>query len=92
MTDRRSARLILGGLVILFCLLSFTTWKLIVVGSRLDLSIESMEVGARMQSIAENVQRPSGTVVVITTTRLDGESVEDWGQRHQEAVDYWRSY
>jgi len=93
MTERGSARLILAGLFVVFCLLSFTTWKILQVGSSMERSFEYMaRMTEPMQTITENVTRPDGSVVIIATTRIQGESVEDWGQRHQEAVDYWRSH
>lgn len=90
MTERRSAQLILAGLVLLLLLLSYTTWKLIVVGSQIEI-LATLSLEDVMQSVTENVTRPNGAVVVVVTEREPGESVESWGERHQEAVEYWEN-
>jgi hypothetical protein len=39
-----------------------------------------------MQTITEEVTRPSGRKVIVATTRNEGESLKDWIARHDAAV------
>lgn len=91
MTQEKTAHLILAGLCLILILMGFTTWRLILVGSRVDQAVEIAEEH-QMQTITQNVTRLNGEVVTVTTERRSDESVQDWGDRHQEAVDYWSNH
>lgn len=70
--------------------LSFVVCFTFTAIAKLDAGLAAaVRIGTKykdMQSITEQVTRPGGRVVTVTTTRNEGEALKDWIARHDEAV------
>lgn len=97
MIEPKAPHVFLVGLLVLALLVSFQTWKLMVVGSQIDLilatSTQAPNREDTMQTIEETATRiRDGKTAIIKTPRRvneDGtdESLNDWMNRHGDAVE-----
>jgi hypothetical protein len=66
-------------------MVSFSAYRLTRLGASIQTFIEIND--RTMQTITQEVTRADGvTVVTVTTQRNEGESVEDFQQRHDAVV------
>lgn len=81
--------LTLGGLLVLSVAVVIAGYRV----ASLDTSIEELireihhQPISAMQTLTEEVTTRSGRTITVTTTRREGESVDDFLARHNEAVD-----
>ena len=75
--------LLLGGMLCLLVVVCFAADKVM----KLDASIATLFTQERqMQTITQEVTRPSGAKVTVSTVRLDNETLAAWIKRHDDAV------
>jgi hypothetical protein len=76
--------LLLGGLLCLSVVLCFSATKLIQLDARIAALFERDPL---MQTIKQEVTRPSGAKVIVETVRKEGEGIVAWIARHDAVVD-----
>jgi len=74
--------LLLGGLLSVLLLVVVASSRVADLGAALDHLTEAYE----MQTLTENVTRPDGGIVTVTTTRGADESIEEFIDRHDATV------
>lgn len=88
MTGQITPRVSLAGIALTIGLLVFATWKTGELAEKVENLIGQKTTGApRMQTLEEVVLTASGRTITVRTTRADGESVEDFIDRHSKTVD-----
>ena len=74
----------LGALLTLCVVVVFTANQVAALDASLAQSFGSR--GSQMQEYVEEVTTQSGRTITVRTVRLDGETVQAWADRHDEAV------
>lgn len=75
--------LTLGALAAIAVMVSVASVQVATLGGKMDGVLPRVST---MQTLTEDVTRPDGRKVKVTTTRMDGESIADWIARHDAAV------
>jgi len=86
-----TASITLGGLVVVACVLAVAGYQVAQLDARIATLIRTKNQEERMQTLTETVTSQSGRTLTVTTTRGEGETIDSFIGRHNEAVNAARA-